>query len=254
MGTIDVKNLRSVPLRLYLIRHGETAWSLSHQHTSRTDIPLTEQGEYEARQLEERLRATRFIRVFTSPMQRAQWTCALAGLAAVAEIESDLAEWDYGNYEGKCSVDIRRERPDWNIFRDGCPQGEMPAQVSDRADRLIARLRALDGNIALFSHGQFGCILAARWIGLPVMEGPHFLLGTASLSILGYDPDHSEVPVIALWNAFSREMPDPVSHQPMGDTRSMKQRAIERWENEGGEIPSEQQVNHSSPQNHSTSS
>lgn len=254
MGTIDVKDLRSAPLRLYLIRHGETAWSLSHQHTSRTDIPLTEQGEYEASQLGERLRSTTFTRVFTSPRQRVRQTCALAELSLIAEVELDLAEWDYGDYEGKRSVDIRRERPDWNIFRDGCPQGEMPAQVSDRADRLIARLRALDGNIALFSHGQFGCVLAARWIGLPVIDGPHFLLGTASLSILGYDPDHPEIPVISLWNAFSREMPGPVSHQRIGDARSMKQRAIERWENEGGEIPAEQQVNHSSPQNHSTSS
>jgi probable phosphoglycerate mutase len=137
---------------------------------------------------------------------RARRTCALIGLDKVAETEPDLAEWDYGEYEGQCTVDVRRVRPDWNIFRDGCPGGEAPGQVSDRADRLIARLRKLDGKIALFSHGQFGCVLAARWIGLPVIEGPHFVLGTASLSVFGYDPDHPTVPVISLWNAFSHEM------------------------------------------------
>src|ERR1035441_2916332 len=153
-----------MPLHLYLIRHGETEWSLSHQHTGRTDIPLTEQGEQDARKLGARLCATKFNRVFTSPMQRARRTCALVGLATGSEIEPDLSEWDYGDYEGQCTVDIRKKRPDWNIFQDGCPRGEMPAQVSDRADRLIARLRAMDGNIALFSHGQFGCVFAARWI------------------------------------------------------------------------------------------
>ena len=173
---------------LYLIRHGETEWSLSGQHTGRTDIPLTARGEDEARELGQCLRAIPFARVLTSPRQRARRTCELAGLGPAAEIEPDLAEWDYGDYEGQRSVDIRKGRPDWNLFRDGCPNGEMPAQVSDRADRLIARLRALDGNVALFSHGQFGCVLAARWIGLPVVEAQHFLLGTASLSILGYDP------------------------------------------------------------------
>jgi broad specificity phosphatase PhoE len=183
--------------------------------------------------------ATRFTRVLTSPMQRARRTCTLTGVAPVAEIEPDLSEWDYGDYEGQCTVDIRKKRPDWNIFRDGCPQGEIPAQVSDRADRLIARLRTMNGNIALFSHGQFGCVLAARWIGLPVFEGPHFVLGTASLSVLGYDPDHPKVPVIALWNAFSHEMLELFQHRSMGDTRTAKERAIQRWENEGGEIPDE---------------
>jgi len=195
-----------MPLQLYLIRHGETAWSLTHQHTGRTDIPLTEQGEDEARQLGRRLKGTQFTRVFSSSSQRAKRTCALVASSATVEIEPDLAEWNYGDYEGGCTLDIRKERPDWNIFRDGCPGGETPMQVSDRADRLIARLRMLDGKIALFSHGQFGCVLAARWIGLPVIEGPHFVLGTASLSVLGYDPDHPKVPVIALWNAFSNEM------------------------------------------------
>ena len=189
--------------RIYLIRHGETEWSLASRHTGRTDIPLTEQGEQDARKLGERLRDLRFSQVFTSPRQRARRTCELAGLGPVAKIEPDLAEWDYGDYEGQHSVDIGQGRPDWILFRDGCPGGEMPAQVSDRADRLITRLRALDGNIALFSHGHFGCVLAARWIGLPVIEGQHFLLGTASLSLLGYEPSHPEVPLIELWNAGS---------------------------------------------------
>jgi probable phosphoglycerate mutase len=187
--------------RIYLIRHGETEWSLSSRHTSRTDIPLTEQGERDARKLGERLRDLRFSLVFTSPRQRARRTCELAGLGPVAKIEPDLAEWDYGDYEGQHSVDIQKGRPDWNLFRDGCPRGETPAQISDRADRLIARLRVLDGNVALFSHGHFGCVLAARWIGLPVIEGQHFLLDTVSLSILGCETSHPEVPVIELWNS-----------------------------------------------------
>ena len=193
-------------LHLYLIRHGETTWSLTHQHTGRTDIPLTEHGEEEARQLGNHLSESRFARVFSSPSSRAQRTCALVGLGEDAEIEPDLAEWNYGDYEGGCTADIRKVRPGWNIFSDGCPGGESPGQVSERADRLIARLRKLDGKVALFSHGQFGCVLATRWIGLPVLEGPHFVLGTASLSIFGYDPDHPAVPVILLWNAFSGEM------------------------------------------------
>lgn len=193
-------------LHLYLIRHAETAWSLTHRHTGCTDIPLTEHGEEEARQLGKRLRGMQFARVFVSRSLRAQRTCALVGLSQEAEIEPDLAEWDYGDYEGRCTVDICKLRLDWNIFRDGCPGGESPPQASHRADRLIAHLRKLDGKIALFSHGQFGCILAARWIGLPVSEGPHFVLGTASLSVLGFDPDHPAIPVISVWNAFSHEV------------------------------------------------
>jgi probable phosphoglycerate mutase len=228
-----------MPLHLYLIRHGETTWSLTHQHTGRTDIPLTEHGEEEARQLGKRLSGTKFARVFSSPSCRAQRTCALVGLREDAEIEPDLAEWNYGDYEGGCTADIRKGRPDWNIFRDGCPGGEMPGQVSDRADRLIAHLRKLDGKVALFSHGQFGCVLAARWIGLPIIDGPHFVLGTASLSVFGYDPDHPTVPVISLWNAFSHEMLELLPHPPLGDTRTLKERAIQRWETDGGEIPNE---------------
>jgi broad specificity phosphatase PhoE len=186
--------------RLYLVRHGETAWSLSGQHTGRTDIPLTEQGEQDARKLAERLGAVRFSRVLTSPRQRARRTCGLAGLNEVADIEPDLAEWDYGDYEGLRAADIRKMRPDWNVFRDGCPNGESPAEVSERADRLIARLRVLEGNIAIFSHGHFGRVLGARWIGLQVRQAQHFLLGTASLSVLGYGHNLAEEPAIVLWN------------------------------------------------------
>ena len=191
-------------LRLYLIRHGETEWALSGRHTGRTDIPLTQNGEDEARELGKHLRDIRFAQVMTCPLQRAQQTCALVGLDQAPEIEPDLTEWDYGDYEGKRSVDIRKERPDWTIFRDGCPQGEMPAQISARADRLLARLCKLDGNIALFSHGQFGGVLAARWIELAVVEAQHFPLGTASVSIFTFDSHHPTVPVIALWNAAMR--------------------------------------------------
>ena len=188
-------------VRLYLIRHGETEWSLSGQHTGRTDLPLTAHGEDEARALIPWLRPIQFARVLTSPLQRARRTCELAGLGAAAEVEADLAEWNYGDYEGRLSRDIRKDRPGWNVFRHGCPDGESPEQVSDRADRLIARLCTLDGNVALFSHGQFSRALAAQWIELSVVKSQHFSLGTASLSILGFDPAHPEVRAIELWNA-----------------------------------------------------
>ena len=193
----------SGPLKIFVIRHGETAWSLSGQHTGRTDIGLTTHGESEGRQLLPRLRDIPFSHVLTSQWQRARQTCALAGLESQAEIEPDLSEWNYGEYEGRRSVDIRKERPNWNVFQDGCPHGESPAQICDRADRLIKRLHTLGGNVALFSHGQFGRVLATRWIGLPVAAGQHFSLGVASLSILASDPAHPEVPVIERWN----EMP-----------------------------------------------
>jgi broad specificity phosphatase PhoE len=191
--------------RLYLVRHGETAWSLSGQHTGRTDIPLTEKGEQDARELAERLRGVNFSHVFTSPLQRARRTSELAALNRAAEIEPDLAEWDYGDYEGLRSGDIRKARPDWNVFQDGCPRGDSPAQISKRADRLNTRLRTLEGNIALFSHGHFGRVLAARWIGLRVEQAQHFLLSTASLSILGYGHDRAEEPAIIMWNTATNE-------------------------------------------------
>ena len=224
-----------IPLHVYLIRHGETEWALSSRHTGRTDIPLTANGEDEARELGKHLRDVQFTHVLTSPLNRARQTCALVGLDNIPEIEPDLAEWDYGDYEGKRSVDIRKGRPDWIVFLDGCPHGEMPAQVSERADRLISRLRTLDGKVALFSHGQFGGVLAARWIGLPLVEARHFPLGTASLSLLSFNPYHPEVPVIALWNAASYNMPNTVSFSPTGDTTTQKH-PLDRWENEGGEI------------------
>jgi len=158
--------------------------------------------------------------VLTSPRRRARRTCELAIPDVVAEIEPDLAEWDYGNYEGLSFREILRPRPDWNLFHDGGPKGETPAQISDRADRLIARLRKLTGNIALFTHGHFACVLSVRWIGLRVREGQPFQLGPASLSILGHDPHHPVVPVISLWNAIS-------SH----NIASGSDRAIERWGN-----------------------
>jgi len=225
-------------LCLYLIRHGETNWSLSGQHTGRTDIALTEHGEEEAGALAPPLRDIPFSHVLTSPRQRARQTCDQSGLGAKAEIESDLAEWDYGDYEGLHSDDIYKQRPDWNIFRDGCPHGEMPEQVSARADRLIARLNTLEGNVALFSHGQFGGVLAARWIGLTVAEAAHFPLGTASVSTLCYDPRHKNIAVIALWNwgPISHEIDARFPHTNMIGPLTMKQRAIERWENEGGEL------------------
>jgi len=188
------------PLRLYLIRHGGTEWSLSGQHTGRTDLALTTRGRDEARTLEPILRAIQFMRVLTSPARRAQETCALAGLGGSAEIEPDLAEWDYGAYEGRTSCDIRQEWTGWEVFRDGCPGGETVDAVSMRADRLITRAAALNGNVALFSSGQFGCSLAVRWIGLPVLQAQHLVLGTASISVLAYNPAHPDLRVIAHWN------------------------------------------------------
>jgi broad specificity phosphatase PhoE len=187
--------------RLILVRHGETEWSRSGQHTGRSDIPLTERGEEQARNLGPCLRDIPFSHVLTSPRQRARRTCELAGLGAAAIVEPDLAEWDYGDYEGKRSADIRKGRPDWNIFCDGCPGGETTAQVSDRADRLIQRLAGFDGDIALIFHGQFGCVVAARWIGMPVVEAQHFAFGPAAISILDHSPNHPDVRVIAMWNA-----------------------------------------------------
>ena len=188
-------------LRLYLIRHGETEWSLTGQHTGLTDIPLTAHGEKVARELARSLKGISFSHVLTSPLQRASKTCDLAGLGAAATVEPDLAEWDYGDYEGKRSLDIRKQRADWNVFRDGCPGGESVTQICQRADRLIGRLRGLDGNTALFSHGQFGSVLAVRWVGLALVSAQHFPLATASLSLLGFADHHPEVPVIARWNA-----------------------------------------------------
>ncbi|HZT89758.1 MAG TPA: histidine phosphatase family protein [Stellaceae bacterium] len=184
---------------VYLARHGETAWSLSGQHTGLTDLPLTDRGERNAVSLGQRLQGLAFAQVFTSPLQRARRTCELAGLGDAAEVLPDLVEWNYGDYEGVRTHDIHRQRPDWNLFQHGCPGGEMPDQVGARADRVIARVREVDGNVALFSSGHFLRVLAARWLGLPASEGRLFVLSTASLSALGYEHNLSE-PVIRLWD------------------------------------------------------
>jgi broad specificity phosphatase PhoE len=184
---------------IYLARHGETAWTLSGQHTGLTDLPLTERGERNARALGARLQGLPFAKVFTSPLQRATRTCELAGFAAVAQADRDLVEWDYGRYEGLRTKEILAQRPDWQLFRDGCPGGETPEQIAARADRVVRRLREIAGTVLLFSSGHFLRMLAARWIGVDPIGGRYLVLSTASLSVLGYEHDLSE-PVIRLWN------------------------------------------------------
>jgi probable phosphoglycerate mutase len=185
---------------IYLARHGETAWSLTGQHTGLTDLPLTERGERNASRLQERLKGLKFVKVFTSPLQRARRTCELAGFGPVAEVDRDLLEWNYGDYEGRRTAEIRAERPDWQLFRDGCPGGESPAQVAVRADRAVSRLRAVQGDVLLFSSGHFLRALAARWIGSDLTANARsFMLSTASLSAVGYEGSLSR-PVIRLWN------------------------------------------------------
>jgi broad specificity phosphatase PhoE len=184
---------------VYLARHGETAWTLTGQHTGLTDLPLTERGERNARRLDERLRGVTFAKVFTSPLQRAMRTCELAGFGSVAEIDRDLLEWNYGKYEGRLTTDIHRERPDWQLFRDGCPGGESPNEVGTRADRVVKRSRAVGGDVLLFSSGHFLRVFAARWLGLDAAFGRYFVLSTASVSALGYEHNLSE-PVIRLWD------------------------------------------------------
>ncbi|MDX2168619.1 MAG: histidine phosphatase family protein [Deltaproteobacteria bacterium] len=184
---------------IYLARHGETAWTITGQHTGLTDLPLTARGEENARRLGERLRGRSFAAVLTSPLRRAAHTCELAGFGQVAQPEPDLVEWNYGRYEGKRSAEIKAEAPDWQLFRDGCPEGESPAQVAARADRVVARVRAFGGDVLLFSSGHILRVLAARWLGLPPDGGRYLLLGTASLSTLSYEHNLQE-PVLRLWN------------------------------------------------------
>jgi broad specificity phosphatase PhoE len=183
----------------YLARHGETAWTISHQHTGRTDIPLTPRGERNASALGERLHGVVFTRVLTSSLDRARRTAELAGFGGVVEADPELMEWDYGDYDGKTTAEIRRENPTWSLFRDGCPGGESVAAVGARADRVLARLRSLQGRVLLFGHGHFFRVLSARWLSLPPANGALFYLSTASLSILGYEHSSDE-PVIRLWN------------------------------------------------------
>lgn len=184
---------------IYLARHGETAWSLTGQHTGLTDLPLTEHGEKNALALGERLRGLHFDRVFTSPLQRARRTCELAGFGGEAEIDRDLVEWDYGEYEGRTSSQIHAVRPGWELFRDGCPGGESPEEVGVRACRVVSKVRTIRGGVLLFSSGHFLRALAGQWLGIGPHAGKYLLLSTASLSALGYEHNLSQ-PVITLWN------------------------------------------------------
>ena len=185
-------------MRVFAIRHGETAWSLSGQHTGTTDIPLTAKGRRLAEQMRPVLAREVFARVLTSPLARARETCALAGLGEAAVIDPDLAEWNYGAYEGLTPAQIHETAPGWLIFRDGCPGGEAPEDVGARVDRVIARARAVEGDVALFAHGHVLRVLAPRWIGLPPGAGQHFLLDTGTLNVLGY---YRGVPAVKTWNA-----------------------------------------------------
>jgi len=184
----------------YLARHSETAWSLTGQHTGLTDLPLTEHGEHTAQRLGARLKGMTFAKVLTSPLKRAARTCELAGFGAVAEIDRDLMEWDYGKYEGLRTAEIREKRPNWDLFRDGCPGGESPKEVAARADLVVNRVRRIQGDVLLFTSGHFMRVLAARWLGIePSVNSSHFMLSTASLSAVGYENEISR-PVIRFWN------------------------------------------------------
>ena len=195
--------MSSVLPKLYLARHGDTAWTDSHQHTGRTDIPLNERGEVHARQVGERLRGFSFVRVFTSPLQRASRTCELAGFGAVAEVDADLIEWAYGRFDGTLTSDILKNRPNWELYRDGCPDGESPEDVAARADRLIARVHRMTGDILSFSSGHIIRMIAARWHGMAPAAGRVFFCRPASVGVLGFEHDRRDQPVIRLWNYVS---------------------------------------------------
>ena len=185
---------------VYLVRHGATEWSLSGQHTGVTDLPLTPAGERQALALRDRLALSTFTAVFSSPLQRAKKTCELSGYGSIAELDRDLVEWNYGDYEGKKRDWILAQRPDWIIFRDGCPNGESPAEVAARADRVISRIRRVDGSVLLFSSGHILRVLIARWLSLAPSGAGYFKLGTATLSILGFDHNNLDEPVVQLLN------------------------------------------------------
>lgn len=184
---------------IYLARHGETTWSLTGQHTGRTDLPLTKRGERNAQRLGKRLAGHSFAEVFTSPLKRASRTCELAGFGSVAKTDPDLVEWNYGDYEGLTTPQIQVKHPGWQLFRDGCPGGESPEQVGRRADRVVTRLREIPGDGLVFSSGHFLRVLAARWLGLEPAAGKYLILKTASLSGLGYEHNLS-LPVIEFWD------------------------------------------------------
>ena len=191
----------SAPMpRLFLARHGDTDWTDSRQRTGRTDLPLNKRGEERARQLGEQLRRFAFARVFTSPLKRASKTCELAGFGAVAEVDADLVEWDYGRFEGKLTGDILKERPGWELFRDGCPDGESPGDVAGRADRIIARARAINGDVLAFSSGHIIRMIAARWLGLPPASGRFFYCRPASVGIMAFEHNSFDEPILGLWN------------------------------------------------------
>lgn len=194
---------------LYLVRHGDTAWTDSHRHTGRTDIPLNDRGVEHARELGEWLRGLPFARVFTSPLQRAAKTCELAGFDKVAEVDTDLLEWDYGPFEGKVTSDIVKERPGWELFRDGSPGGESPADVAARADRFVARVLARTGDVLAFSSGHIIRMIAARWNGLPPAAGRLFYCSPASVGVLGFEHDRREEPVLRLWNRTPSRAKEP---------------------------------------------
>jgi probable phosphoglycerate mutase len=183
----------------YLARHGETEWSREGRHTGLTDLPLTEQGERNARRLRERLTGLLFVKILTSPLQRARRTSELAGFGGVAEVDPDLVEWNYGDYEGIRTGEIRADQPGWELFHDGCPNGESPGDVAARADRVVARVRAIKGNVLIFSSGHFLRVFAARWLGLEPITGKYLMLETGSLSALGYEHDQCD-PAIRFWN------------------------------------------------------
>jgi broad specificity phosphatase PhoE len=206
---------QELPL-VYLARHGETAWSRSGQHTGLTDLPLTAVGERNAEKLQDALKRVTFTRVFSSPLRRAWRTCELAGFRSTVEMIHDLVEWDYGNYEGRRTVEIHEERPDWQLFRDGCPGGESPQQVAARADRVVELVRSVSGNVLLFSSGHFLRMLAARWTGIDIFGARTLMLSTASLSILGYE--HTAAPAIRLWNDTHHLLAD---HKPHTYTESL---------------------------------
>jgi broad specificity phosphatase PhoE len=201
---------------IYLARHGETPWTISGQHTGVSDIPLNAQGEAQAVRLGERLQGLSFAAVLTSPLQRARRTSELAGFGSVAEVEPDLVEWNYGAYEGRRSADIHVEQPDWDLFRDGGPGGELPEEVGAWADRVVRRVLAADGDVLLFSSGHFLRVFAARWLGLAPAAGRYFLLSTASLSAVGYEHDRSQ-PVIRLWDETSHLRRPAASEQPTAE-------------------------------------
>ena len=193
-----MQNGQQPPGEVFLIRHGETEWSLSGQHTGSTDIPLTDHGEAAARLLAPVLADRDFSLVLCSPLQRARRTCELAGLGGQASIDPDLAEWNYGSYEGLTPAAIREQHPGWLVFRDGCPEGESPAEVGERVDRVISRVRQNGGRVALFAHGHLFRVFVARWIELSPSHGAHFLLDTSTLTILSY---YRGIPAVKCWNA-----------------------------------------------------